>query len=89
MHGGGPTDEARVAELVARLENVLAGYERILSKQPYLAGDKLTLADLFHLPYATFVEGLGYRSTYEKFPAFTKWLDGLKERESWKKITAK
>ena len=28
----------------------LDAYEKILSKQKYLAGDELTLADLFHLP---------------------------------------
>jgi glutathione S-transferase len=52
---GGTTDEARVAELAKTLEGKLAGYEAILSKQKYLAGDELTLADLFHLPYGTFL----------------------------------
>ena len=31
----------------------LQGYERVLSQFKYIAGDKLTLADLFHLPYGT------------------------------------
>ncbi|KAL1980290.1 hypothetical protein VTN96DRAFT_4378 [Rasamsonia emersonii] len=86
FHGGGPADETKVAALVAKLEETLAGYERILSKQPYLAGDKLTLADLFHLPYATLVENLGYKDLYAKYPAFSKWLAGLQARESWKKV---
>jgi glutathione S-transferase len=36
---GQQTNEALVAELVARLEIKLNGYEAILSKQKYLAGD--------------------------------------------------
>ena len=35
----GQTNEALVAELIPRLEIKLDGYEAILSKQKYLAGD--------------------------------------------------
>lgn len=44
MHSnrGVKTDEARAAELAATLESKLEGYERILSKQRYLAGDVCT-----------------------------------------------
>lgn len=48
---GAPTDQKRVETLTATLAKKLQGYERILEKQRYLAGDKLTLADIFHLPY--------------------------------------
>jgi glutathione S-transferase len=47
---GMKTDEEQVAALIANLEAKLAGYEVILSKHKYLAGDDITLADLFHLP---------------------------------------
>ena len=36
--------------LLATLEKKLEAYEVILSKQKYLAGDDVTLADLFHVP---------------------------------------
>jgi glutathione S-transferase len=36
---GGVTDEKRVEELVGQLEGKLDGYEAILGKQKYLAGD--------------------------------------------------
>lgn len=74
--------------LLVQLDATLEGYERILSKQPYLAGDKVTLADLYHLPYGVMVEGLGAADLFAKYPAFKKWWDGLKARESWKKITS-
>ncbi|RFU34702.1 hypothetical protein B7463_g1617, partial [Scytalidium lignicola] len=89
MHGEGPADEAQVAKLTAQLENVLQGYERILSKHKYLTGDKLALADLYHLPYATFIENLGFAEVYAKYPAFNKWIKELQARDSWKKVTAK
>lgn len=73
---------------MGQLNAVLEGYERVLSKQPYLAGDKVTLADLYHLPYGAFVEQFGAAEVYAKYPAFQKWWDSLKARESWKKITA-
>lgn len=36
----------------------LDGYERILSKQTYLAGDEMTLADLFVSGGACFLKGV-------------------------------
>lgn len=36
---GAQPDEARVADLKQKLEGKIEGYERILSKQKYLAGD--------------------------------------------------
>lgn len=54
MHGG-ETDPKRVEVLKALLAKRLIGYERILAKSKYVAGDKLTIADLFHLPYGRMV----------------------------------
>ncbi|GCB17177.1 glutathione S-transferase PM239X14 [Aspergillus awamori] len=86
--GHGQTDEARVQSLFSQLELTLEGYERVLSKQPYLAGQQLTLADLAHLPYGVFIEQFGFTDVVSKFPHVQKWWEGLKARESWKKVTA-
>ncbi|KAJ5710560.1 glutathione S-transferase [Penicillium malachiteum] len=86
--GLGETDEARVQSLLVQLDTTLQGYERILSKQPYLAGDKVTLADLYHLPYGVMAENFGAAELYDKYPATKKWWESLKARESWKKITS-
>lgn len=59
-----------------------------MSKQPYLAGQQLTLADLAHLPYGVFIEQFGFTDVVSKFPHVQKWWEGLKARESWKKVTA-
>jgi glutathione S-transferase len=67
---GRPTDEALVAELAKTLEAKLAGYEAILSKHKYLAGDEITLADLSHLPHGAFMAQLGFNFLEDeaKFP---------------------
>ncbi|KAL5360296.1 glutathione S-transferase [Aspergillus floccosus] len=85
--GHGETDEARVRFLLSQLELTLEGYERLLSRQKYLAGDQVTLADLSHLPYGVFVEQYGFAELIPKYPHFQKWWEGLKARESWKKVT--
>ncbi|RAL14499.1 putative glutathione S-transferase [Aspergillus homomorphus CBS 101889] len=88
MKGMGETDEAAVKAHLAQLDNALQGYERILSKQKYLAGDKVTLADLNHLPYGAFVEQFGFKDLLSKYPAVQKWWEDLKARDSWQKIVA-
>ncbi|KAL3480498.1 glutathione S-transferase, partial [Aspergillus californicus] len=85
--GLGTTDEARVKTLLGQLDVALQGYERVLSKQPYLAGDNVTLADLHHLPYGVFVERFGFAEILDKYPATRKWWESLKARQSWKKLS--
>ena len=52
-------DKATFDGLIAQLEPKLDVYEQILSKQKYLAGDELTLADLFHIPYGVLLSTAG------------------------------
>jgi glutathione S-transferase len=67
---GRETNAARVVELKGALEGKLAGYEKILSKHKYLAGDEVTLADLAHLPYGTLLapQGIKFLEDEAKFP---------------------
>jgi hypothetical protein len=52
----------------------LAAYEVLLSKTKYLAGDSLTLADLFHLPYGTMLGSAGVDFlTDGTFPNVSRW----------------
>jgi len=79
----GPADEKVVAAQTAALDATFKGYETILSKQSYLGGNELTLADLFHLPYGVMLKENGSADLFEKYPAVNKWFTGLTERESW------
>ena len=46
-------NETYVKALEANLALALKGYEYILSKQTFLAGDELTLVDLFHISHGS------------------------------------
>ncbi|KAJ7657210.1 glutathione S-transferase [Mycena polygramma] len=79
---GYPLDQAIVDEQLAALDKKLDGYERILSKHRYLAGDKLTLADLFHLPYAPLVASAG-TDIFLRRVNVARWYNELVARPSW------
>jgi len=85
MKGLGEADEEAVKKHAASLEAALVAYDAILSKQAYLAGDEVSLADLYHLPYGKIVRNLGYADLFAKYPNVTRWWNALEARESWKK----
>ncbi|GES56886.1 glutathione S-transferase [Aspergillus terreus] len=85
MKGLGPPDEARVAQAEQDLEAVLAVYDKILASQKYLAGNELTLADLFHLPNGAALMAGRWKEVFKKYPNAEKWFRGLQQRESWVK----
>ncbi|KAG8919197.1 hypothetical protein FRC00_011633, partial [Tulasnella sp. 408] len=82
---GFPTNEAAYQRNLDILNAKLDGYERILSKQKYLAGDELTLADLWHLPYSDVAETIAPQ-LFESHPKFNEWYQGLKARPSWVRV---
>jgi len=59
---------------------------KILAKQPYLAGQEFTLADLFHLPYGAWLVKLGEGNVFESRPNVKKWWDRITSRPSWKAV---
>lgn len=84
----GPTDEDAVKKHAADLEKHLAVYDGILSKQAYLAGAEISVADIFHLPYIKIAKSVGFKEIFDKFPHVAKWAEGLEARESWVKVIA-
>ncbi|KAF9001507.1 glutathione S-transferase [Cyathus striatus] len=60
-------------------------YDKILSKQKYMAGDSLTLVDLFHLPYANLLAAAGSNVMLEK-PNVARWFNDIKSRPAWKAV---
>ncbi|KAF5008998.1 hypothetical protein FDECE_4761 [Fusarium decemcellulare] len=84
----GQADEEVVKARLDALDNAFEGYERILSKQNYLAGNDISLADLFHLPFGVLVEEAGFAGFLPKYPAVRAWWEGLKARDSWKTVSA-
>ncbi|KAF7362893.1 hypothetical protein MVEN_00639600 [Mycena venus] len=75
-------DDAVVTAQLEVLDKKLDAYETILSKQRYIGGDKLTLADLFHLPHASFVT-LGGSDIMIRRPNVARWYNELVSRPAW------
>ncbi|KAJ7720963.1 glutathione S-transferase [Mycena maculata] len=67
------TDQAVVDQEIATLDKKLAAYDVILGKRKYLAGDELTLADLFHLP-----------DVMTRRRNVARWYSELISRPSWR-----
>ncbi|KAH8096654.1 glutathione S-transferase [Cristinia sonorae] len=80
---GGP-DAEYAKKLLENLNASLDAYEVILSKQKYLAGDELTLADIFHLPYANLLHNAKHINLEdEKRPNVARWWKELSTLPSW------
>lgn len=62
---------------------MFAVYNDTLAKQKYLAGDELTLADLFHLPNGAALKAGRWNALFDKYPNVDKWFKSLQERETW------
>jgi glutathione S-transferase len=62
--------EELVRNVATLFESKLAGYEAILSKHKFLAGEEVTLADLYHLPYGSKLapQGFDWLENSSKFP---------------------
>ena len=54
----------------------------LLNRTEYLAGDELSLVDLFHLPLGTWVE-VWYPDIFSSRPNVNRWWTALKTMPSW------
>ncbi|KDR68560.1 hypothetical protein GALMADRAFT_256820 [Galerina marginata CBS 339.88] len=78
-------DKAVFDKLIAGLGAKLDVYDKILSKQKYLAGDEITLADLYHLPYGSMLPVAG-SNIIETKPNVKRWFEDLTSRSSWQAV---
>ncbi|PLN83293.1 glutathione S-transferase [Aspergillus taichungensis] len=88
IKGLGTPDMDRVAQAEQELDAVLAIYDKKLATQKYIAGDELTLADLFHLPNGAALMAGKWKELFEKYPNADKWFKELQGRETWVKAAA-
>ncbi|KAK0236258.1 glutathione S-transferase [Armillaria nabsnona] len=72
------TVEAALTSLSAKLD----AYDVILAKQKYLAGDDVTLADLFHIPWGVLL-AVGGCDIMESKPNVSRWWKDITSRPSW------
>ncbi|CAE6414497.1 unnamed protein product [Rhizoctonia solani] len=87
MMTGRDGDKVLAQKNIDSLNAKMEGYERILSKQKYLAGENFTLADLFHLPYGRHVNQIEPTIMGSK-PSVKRWWDDISSRASWRAVAA-
>ncbi|KAL0574241.1 hypothetical protein V5O48_007712 [Marasmius crinis-equi] len=75
-------------DLIAKLGANLQGYEMILGKQKYIAGDEISLADLFHLSYGAWLKVDGSEFMSEQGPNVARWWNEITSRASWQAVKA-
>lgn len=84
---GEEADQAIIDKNVGLLNTVLDVYEKVLSKRDYIAGDKLSIADISHVPYTAYlIEKVGMKEPFESRPHVWAWWNRVTEREAWKKV---
>lgn len=81
--GLGETNEALVAQITQQLGAKLDVYEVILSKTKYLAGEEVSLADLFHIPYGSTLGVMHIDLGSETRPNVARWWKDITSRPSW------
>jgi len=83
---GQTTNEEHLKELISGLEGKIEGYEAVLGKQKYLAGNEVTLADLSHLPYGSLVFEHLKVVDLTKYPNVHRWWSEITSRPSWQAV---
>ncbi|KAL1691025.1 glutathione S-transferase [Schizophyllum commune] len=82
---GLPGDEELYKQAEAQFSQKLDVYEKILGKQKYMGGDTFTLADLFHIPYASRLKRMSGCDFLEsgQWPNVTRWYNDITSRASF------
>ncbi len=79
-----PLDEARIGQAAEKLGRLLPIADQTLQTSPYLAGDQLTLADLFLAPILFWLEKTPEgRAALPNYQALGRWYRALAERPSF------
>ncbi|KAG6820933.1 hypothetical protein H0H93_009169 [Arthromyces matolae] len=82
----GETPDPKIfKELINKLDGKLEAYDKILSKQKYLTGDEVTLADLYHISNGVMLSQAGSDIIYSK-PNVARWFKELTSRPSWEAV---
>ncbi|CAM8978750.1 unnamed protein product [Rhodiola kirilowii] len=83
---GFPCDDKIVQESEENLAKVLDVYEDRLAESNYLACDFFSLADLSHIPFASYLFDIGKEYLIRDRKHVSKWWDVISSRPSWKKV---
>ncbi|EWZ41055.1 hypothetical protein BFJ63_vAg2869 [Fusarium oxysporum f. sp. narcissi] len=82
-----PKDQV-VKDLKVKLERVLRLLDQKLSTQPFMAGETVTLVDLFYVPYMHYLEDVVWPTLLEGYKNLSTWWSQMKGRESYQQVYA-
>jgi glutathione S-transferase len=81
---GLPVDEAAVAKAVPRAQLCLSEFARLMGEQPFMAGDRISLADLMVIPLLYYLarvpEG---EAPIAQHPSLRAWMRRIEDRQSF------
>ncbi|THY01347.1 glutathione S-transferase III [Aureobasidium pullulans] len=84
--GLGEADTAEMRKSENDLKEVLDYYDQVLASQQYLTGSKVSLVDLFHLPWLHFFSRLGIENEILSRKNVAVWCERLELRATWCKV---
>jgi glutathione S-transferase len=83
---GGTADEEAIAAAIPRAETAVAALEKLIDGNAYLAGDRLSLADLLLIPvYDYFAQIPEGQKMLAKAPNLQRWWQTVQSRPSVQK----
>ncbi|KAF0918301.1 hypothetical protein E2562_023375 [Oryza meyeriana var. granulata] len=85
---GQDRDQGLVDESIQKLEKLFEVYEARLSGSRYLAGDRISLADLSHFSFMRYFMATEYAGVIDAYPHVKAWWEALLARPSVKKVMA-
>src|SRR5437764_8627658 len=81
---GLPVDEAAVAAALPRARLCLGEISRLMGEDPYLAGDRVSLADLMVIPLLYYFSRLPEgKAPLAEHPALLAWIGRMEQRQSF------
>jgi len=81
-----PADKEVVDSSIKELGLRLDVYNQILSKQKYIAGDEITLADFYHIPFGVMLGEKADCNIMETRPNVARWFKEISSRPSWQVV---
>jgi len=82
---GLPVDEAAVAAALPQARLCLAEIARLMGEQPYLVGERISLADLMAIPLLYYFSRLPEgQAALAEHPSLLPWMARMEERQSFR-----
>ncbi len=82
---GLPVDEAAVAAALPQARLCLAEIARLMGEQPYLVGERISLADLMVIPLLYYFSRLPQgQAALAEHPSLLPWMARMEERQSFR-----